>query len=354
MSHPVAEYIWMDGGSPESPVQHLRSKTRVLENYGFGGSPQSIEHFPVWSFDGSSTNQSDGSDSDLILKPVRWVRDPTRGLDNFLVLCEVMNADGTPHKSNTRAKLREVLDAGAAKEEPWFGFEQEYTLFKGRSPLGWPETGSPSRAQGPFYCGVGADEVAGRDLVEEHLGACNRAGIMIYGVNAEVMLGQWEFQIGHRGFENEVGEPLLVADHLIFARWLLYRLGEKFGISATLDCKPVKGDWNGAGMHTNFSTKAMRTPATGMDAIHGAISKLEPLQSEHIAEYGHGLEARLTGLHETCDINTFRSGVANRGASIRIPRQVHEQGFGYLEDRRPGANADPYRVCARLLTTICS
>jgi glutamine synthetase len=348
----------MDGGGEDNPVQHLRSKTRVLENWGFGGNPQGIDHFPVWSFDGSSTRQSEGEDSDLILKPVRWVRDPVR-VDadgkpyNFLVLCEVMNGDGTPHETNTRAKLRSVLARGAAAHKPWFGFEQEYTLFEGRTPLGWPEHGSPSRAQGPFYCGVGADEVAGRELVEAHLLACLQSNIMIYGVNAEVMLGQWEFQIGHRGFDGEAGDPLLVSDHLLFARWILFRLGEEFEISATLDCKPVRGDWNGAGCHTNFSTKAMRAPETGSTAIHAAVEKMAPLQTEHIAEYGHGLEARLTGLHETCDINTFKYGVADRGASVRIPRQVHEQGYGYLEDRRPGANADPYRVCARILETVC-
>lgn len=349
----VAEYIWMDGASDASGVQHLRSKTRVLE-----GNPHfdlSLSDFPVWSFDGSSTNQSAGENSDLVLVPVRKIIDPIRGEGNYLVLCEVMDGDGkTPHTSNTRAKLREVLDAGAAKQDPWFGFEQEYTLFRGRSPLGWPEHGSPSRAQGPFYCGVGADEVAGRNLVEIHMRACIEAGVMIYGVNAEVMLGQWEFQIGHRGFEGETGDPLTVADHLLFARWLLFRLGEEYGISATLDCKPVKGDWNGAGMHTNFSTSAMRDPTTGATAIESAISKLQPLQKEHIAEYGEGLEHRLTGLHETCDIDTFKYGVSDRGASVRIPRQVHEQGYGYIEDRRPGANADPYRVCARLLKTICS
>ena len=346
--HRLAEYIWMDGGSKLNPVQHLRSKTRVIE-----GRATSLESFPTWSFDGSSTNQSDGEDSDLLLQPVCYVKDPTRNLDGYLVICEVRNADGTPHWSNTRAKLREVLDAGAAEHEPWFGFEQEYTLFRGRNPLGWPENGMPSRAQGPFYCGVGADEVAGRALVEAHLKACLQAGVMIYGVNAEVMLGQWEFQIGHRGFGDEVGAPLDVSDHLLLARWLLFRLGEDFGIQATLDCKPIKGDWNGAGAHTNFSTEAMRTPETGMDAIHDAIAKMEPLQKEHIAEYGHGLEHRLTGEHETCDINTFRSGVSNRGASIRIPLQVHEKGCGYIEDRRPGANCDPYRVAARILRTIC-
>lgn len=346
--HQLAEYIWIDGNDP---VQTLRSKTRVIEA---GSIASQLEHFPVWGFDGSSTSQSPGGDSDLMLQPVRFCKDPISGSGNHLVLCEVLKGDGTPHESNTRAPLRKVLDDGAADQKPWFGFEQEYTLYRGRNPLGWPENGLPVRAQGPYYCGVGADEIAGRELVTTHLQACLEADIMIYGVNAEVMLGQWEFQVGYRGFSGDKeADPLLVSDHLWLARWLLYRIGEEFKISATLDCKPEKGDWNGAGAHTNFSTDATRDKETGMDAIHTAIERLKPVHSEHIAEYGHGLESRLTGEHETCSITEFRSGVANRGASIRIPRHVHEQGYGYIEDRRPGANCDPYRVCTRLLKTIC-
>lgn len=350
--HMLAEYIWMDGGSESSPVQTLRSKTRVIERQD--AKTVITETFPVWSFDGSSTNQSAGNDSDLLLKPVHHVPDPIRGEGSYLVMCEVMNGDGSPHASNTRAKLRDVLEKGAKDHDPWFGFEQEYVLYQGRQPLGWPDNGYPS-PQGPYYCGVGADEVTGRAVAEAHLRACLKAGIMIYGINAEVMLGQWEFQIGHRGFQKEQGDALLVADHLWLARWLLYRIGEDHGISATLACKPEKGDWNGSGAHTNFSTAAMRSKDTGHQAIEVAISKLggEGMQKAHIAEYGHGLEARLTGHHETCDINTFKSGVSDRTASIRIPRQVQEQGYGYIEDRRPGANCDPYRVAARLLATIC-
>lgn len=342
-----ATYIWHDGAVP---TQTLRSKMRIIQMPK--GNP-SLDDFPEWGFDGSSTNQATGHDSDLILQPVSIYPDPIAGEGNYLVLCEVMNPDGTtPHPSNKRAKLRSLMENGAAEHEPWIGFEQEYTLFDGMKPYGWPDKGYPA-PQGPFYCGVGADEAFGRQLVEVHTEACLDAGLMIFGINAEVMPGQWEFQIGYRGIASESADPLTVSDQLWVARWLLYRIGEDFNISATLDVKPVKGDWNGAGKHTNFSTKAMRDPKTGMATIQAAIKALEARHKEHIAVYGHGLEERLTGLHETADIKTFSSGVGNRGASIRIPRSVQLKGAGYFEDRRPGANANPYEVSAALIQTVC-
>ncbi|MEZ4704906.1 MAG: glutamine synthetase beta-grasp domain-containing protein [Bdellovibrionota bacterium] len=343
----MVEYIWIDGARP---TQKLRSKTKMVDLKD--PTDVVLRDFPDWGFDGSSTYQAEGHTSDLVLKPANFCVDPLRGEGNYLVLCEVFNADETPHISNTRANLRRVLDLGAAKEEAWFGFEQEYTLFRGRSPLGWPDGGYPA-PQGPFYCGVGADEVFGRELVEEHAQVCIDAGLMIYGTNAEVMPGQWEYQIGYRGIDTETPDPLTTADHNWMARWLLYRLGEEYQISATLHPKPVRGDWNGAGQHTNFSTKAMRSPDTGRKAITDAIQKLEKKHAQHIEVYGDGLSERLTGLHETCAIDQFRAGPSDRGASIRIPLAVERQGYGYLEDRRPGANADPYVVAARILKTIC-
>ena len=286
-----------------------------------------------------------------MLKPVNFVKDPLRGEGNFLVMCEVFNPDGTPHSSNTRSSLRKVLDAGGSETNPWIGFEQEYTLFTKNRPLGWPETGFP-KPQGPYYCGVGPDEVFGRELVEKHTKACMDAGIAIYGINAEVMPGQWEFQLGYRGIDGEDAGALNVSDHLWMARWLLYRIGEEYSIQPSLSNKPVPGDWNGAGCHTNFSTNATRGE-NGIEAIRDAIENLREKHDEHIAVYGHGLDQRLTGLHETCHIGTFHAGVSNRGASIRIPLQVEQKGYGYFEDRRPGANCDPYLVAARLISTVC-
>ena len=336
MSKTKAENIWMDG---HEPTQKLRSKTKVID-----GKIEVINELPLWGFDGSSTNQAEGGNSDCMLKPVYKVSDPIRGGNDILVMCEVMNADGSVHASNTRAHLREISER-FSEEEAWFGIEQEYTLFEGRNPLGWPEGGYPA-PQGPFYCGVGADEVFGRDIVEEHLQFCIDAGLEISGINAEVMPGQWEYQIGPLG-------PLDVSDQMWISRWLLYRLSEEYGISATLHPKPVKGDWNGAGAHTNFSTKSMREPG-GLAVINAACEKLGKKHDEHISVYGAHNEERLTGLHETCSIKEFRYGVSDRGASIRIPMQTSNDGYGYLEDRRPSANMDPYKVCSILLETTCS
>jgi glutamine synthetase len=339
-------YIWIDG---TIPTQTLRSKVKIHPHNN--KNPLTPKDLPQWSFDGSSTNQADGHDSDLILQPVCVVPDPIFGAGSYLALCEVLNPDETPHPTNKRARLAHLMQH-ASKFEPWIGFEQEYTLFRGQQPLGWPERGYPA-PQGPFYCGVGADEVFGRNLVDEHTQACLDAGLMIFGTNAEVMPGQWEFQIGYRGVDGESADPLNASDHLWLARWLLYRLGENYDISAKLHPKPVKGDWNGAGKHTNFSTRQTRDPKTGMDAIHAAIKALEKRHHEHIAVYGADLELRLTGRHETANMNQFIAGVGNRGASVRIPRPVASKGYGYLEDRRPGANANPYEVASMLVETIC-
>ncbi|MFC4912698.1 glutamine synthetase [Actinomadura gamaensis] len=326
-----AEYIWVDG---TEPTAKLRSKTRILADGA---------ELPDWGFDGSSTNQAPGDNSDCVLKPVLAVPDPIRGGENKLVLCEVFHVDGTPHPTNNRAKLRPIAEQYAA-HDAWFGIEQEYTFFQAGRPLGFPETGFPA-PQGPYYCGVGADEVFGRDIVERHLDACLDAGIKVSGINAEVMPGQWEFQIGPAG-------PIEVADHLWLARWLLYRIAEDFGVAATLDPKPAKGDWNGAGAHTNFSTKAMRESydaiITACEAL-GAEGKVE----EHIAGYGPGIQERLTGQHETAPWNVYSYGVSDRGASVRIPWQVQVDKKGYIEDRRPNANIDPYNVTRLLVNTCC-
>ena len=331
----MAEYIWLDG---RKPTAKLRSKTKIID-----GPVGKIEQIPVWGFDGSSTEQAEGHFSDCGLKPVSFISDPIRGVPNILVMCEVLNANGTPHATNTRAVLASVVSK-FSEQKPWFGVEQEYTLYQNDRPFGWPEKGFP-HPQGKYYCGVGADEVYGRPVVEHHMKACLNAGLMISGINAEVMPGQWEFQIGPL-------PPLEAADQLWFGRWLLYRLGEDYNAYAKLDPKPMPGDWNGAGGHTNFSIESMRAD-NGIEVIKATAEKLKKFHKEHIAVYGAGNDQRLTGKHETCSINEFRYGVGDRGASVRIPTKVSNEGKGYLEDRRPAANLDPYQIFTALLETTC-
>jgi glutamine synthetase len=327
------EYIWLDG---YQPTQSLRSKTKI--EHDFTGK---LSDCPMWSFDGSSTQQAPGGSSDCLLKPVFIVKDPQRK-EGYLVMCEVLNADGTPHVSNGRATIADD------DNDFWFGFEQEYFLWdvKIDKPLGFPAKGFPKEPQGPYYCSVGAKNAFGRNIIEEHLDACLEAGLNVEGINAEVATGQWEFQIFAKGAK-EAGDQIWVA------RYLLERIGEKHSVSINWHCKPLGDtDWNGSGMHANFSNTLLRT--AGSKAIFDTVCEsFRPFVKEHIAVYGADNEMRLTGKHETASIHDFSYGVSDRGASIRIPVVVPAKGWkGYLEDRRPNSAADPYKVAARIITTV--
>ena len=326
------EYIWLDGGKP---TQNLRSKTKIVSD--FGGN---LADCPSWSFDGSSTGQATGRRSDCILEPVALYPDPGRE-NGFLVLCEVFDADGTPHASNGRALIDDDND------DFWFGFEQEYFLWNTETnlPPGFPRGGYPS-PQGPYYCSVGARNSYGRQLVEEHLNHCLAAGLNLEGVNAEVAAGQWEFQIFAKGARR-------AGDQIWVARYLLERCGERYGMSINWHPKPLgQTDWNGSGMHANFSNTMLRT--CGSQEVFEQVCKaFQPRVVNHIAVYGEDNHQRLTGLHETQHINEFSYGVSDRGASIRIPVAAVKSGWkGYLEDRRPASNADPYKVAAEIIKTV--
>uniref|UniRef100_A0A8D0BPS7 Glutamine synthetase n=1 Tax=Salvator merianae TaxID=96440 RepID=A0A8D0BPS7_SALMN len=332
----LATYVWIDGSG-----EGLRCKTRTLNQ-----EPKSVEELPEWNFDGSSTAQAEGSNSDMFLIPVRIFRDPFTLDPNKLVLCEVLKYNRIPAETNLRHSCKKVMDE-VKDSQPWFGMEQEYSLLGiNGHPYGWPENGFPG-PQGPYYCGVGADKVNGRDIVEAHYRACMYAGVEIAGTNAEVMPSQWEFQIGPC-----VGIDM--GDHLWMARYILHRVCEDFGVVATLDPKPIPGNWNGAGCHTNVSTKETREKG-GIKHIEAAIEKLGKRHQHHIRMYdprgGQDNSRRLTGQHETSSLFEFSAGVANRGASIRIPRQVGQDGCGYYEDRRPSANCDPYAVTEVIMRT---
>ncbi|WP_425106346.1 glutamine synthetase beta-grasp domain-containing protein [Ancylobacter sp.] len=327
------EYIWLDG---YKPTPNLRGKTQIKE---FDHFP-ALEELPLWGFDGSSTEQAEGRSSDCVLKPVALYPDPARK-NGVLVMCEVMMPDGvTPHPSNARATILD--DEGA-----WFGFEQEYFFYKDGRPLGFPEHGYPA-PQGPYYTGVGFKNVGdiAREIVEEHLELCLEAGINHEGINAEVAKGQWEFQIFGKGSKK-------AADEVWMARYLLLRLTEKYGVDIEFHCKPLGDtDWNGSGMHCNFSTQYLREVG-GKAYFEALMAAFEKNLHDHINVYGPDNHLRLTGKHETAPWNKFSYGVADRGASIRVPHSFVRNDYkGYLEDRRPNSQGDPYQIASQVLKTI--
>ncbi len=331
MSKTKLEYIWLDG---YRPTQNLRGKTRIETN--FGGT---LDDCPMWSFDGSSTEQAEGSASDCLLKPVAIFPDPIRK-DAFLVMTEVLNADGSPHDSNGRATIADDDD------DFWFGFEQEYFFWDPHTnrPPGFPHGGYPA-PQGPYYCSVGAKNAFGREIVEEHLDTCLEAGLNIEGINGEVAAGQWEFQVFAKGARR-------AGDETWIARYLLERAAESYGLAINWHPKPMGPlDWNGSGMHINFSNTAMRE--AGNEEIFTKICEEFGKNIErHIRVYGEDNEKRLTGEHETQSIDKFSYGISDRGASIRIPIGTIEDGWkGRLEDRRPASNADPYKSAAAIIQT---
>jgi glutamine synthetase len=327
------EYIWLDG---YKPTQSLRSKTKIESD--FSGR---VEDAPIWCFDGSSTEQANGSNSDCLLKPVAVFPDPDR-MNAFLVMTEVLNADGTPHESNGRATIDEADD----DEDFWFGFEQEYFLWDPESnlPPGFPHGGFP-RPQGPYYCSVGAMNAYGREVVEDHLDICLEAGLNVEGINGEVAAGQWEFQVFAKSAKR-------AGDETWIGRYLLERTAEKYGLSIEWHPKPLgHTDWNGSGMHANFSNSAMRESGQ-QETFTKICDQFGKNVQRHISVYGAENDQRLTGKHETQAINEFSYGVSDRGASIRIPITTVEDGWkGRLEDRRPASNADPYKVAAAIVKT---
>ena len=327
------EYVWLDG---YTPVPNLRGKTQ-LKSFK---NPPVLADIPNWGFDGSSTMQAEGRSSDCVLKPVALYPDGSRE-NGYIVLSEVMNADGTAHPSNARATIQDDPDL-------WVGLEQEYFLYQDGRPLGFPKDGYPA-PQGPYYCGVGYKNMGSvaREIVEEHLELCLSAGINHEGINAEVAKGQWEFQIFAKGSAK-------AADDTWIARYLMMRLCERYEVDVELHCKPLRGDWNGSGMHTNFSTKHIREVG-GKEYFESLMAAFNENRMAHIAVYGPDNQLRLTGHHETQSIDKFSYGLSDRGASIRMPINFIKDGYkGYLEDRRPNSQGDPYQIVSQILKTINS
>lgn len=365
------EYIWLDhDGVPRSKVRRTNPGEIKL------GHPPDyyLSQLPVWNFDASSTGQNIGRDTEAVLKPVRVYYSPLN--DNFLlVLCQLdleydrpsdllfekKQSEDDPDLPrpvigfNTRFWASQVAER-YQHLKPWFGLEQEYTFLDPRTnlPYRWEEHGS-RQGQGDYYCSVRYPYCQLDTLVREHLILCDRCGIMINGFNAEVLPSQWEFQIGPT-------DLLKVADDLIMARYLLFRLAAKYQVAVTFHPKPMKGDWNGSGCHINFSTNLMRGQSDQMDQLSGMplqvdglkhiYQAVENLKQDHpriLKYYGEHNDQRLTGQHETSSMQDFSYGVGTRNTSVRIPNQVAHQKQGYIEDRRPASNIDPYLALGKIL-----
>ncbi|KAI6211010.1 Glutamine synthetase [Aphelenchoides besseyi] len=304
-----ATYVWVD-----ETGECLRAKTRT-----FDVVPESIKRYPVWNY----AHPDRVLDSDLYLHPRAVYQDPFLGPNARLIMCDTYTYEGKPTATNYRHDCATIMSR-CAKEHPWFGMEQEYLILdRDGYPLGWPKHGFPGE-QGPYYCSVGADRSFGREVVEAHYRASLWAGINICGTNAEVIPGQWKFQVGPC-------EGIEMGDQLWMARYLLHRVAEQFGVLITLEPKPavtLSGEWNGAGCHCNFSTRTMREP-NGLTAIKAAMPKLARFHTQHLLHYNtnNGMDnlRRLSGRCETSDAHKFTWGIADRGVSVRIPRQVAEE-----------------------------
>ena len=324
------EYIWLDG------IGQLRSKTKISnKSYDNSNLP------PLWNYDGSSTYQRFTSESEVMLYPTVCYNDPIRGNPHKLVICE------TSDKNCSRKLAREVFEDTKAEElQPMFGLEQEFFIYNTSTgkPLGWPTGPGYPAPQGDYYCSVGNDTCFGRQFIEKVMNLGIKCGLGLTGFNWEVAPGQGEFQVCNVGIK--------AADELLLLRYLLMRIGEEYNYTISFDCKPFK-DWNGSGLHTNFSTKEMRENNNGMELIYNALKQLNKTHHEDLKLFGEGNDLRLTGEHETSSIDTFSWGVASRSDSVRIPRSTQEQGKGYFEDRRPGGNANPYIVTANLFKVTC-
>ena len=363
----VCEYIWLDGRGG------LRSKTRVLL-----GIFEELDSLPIWNYDGSSTEQanSDGN-TEVLLKPVFICVDPLRpNINAILVLCETskgsdgceatfetskgsdgceatfetFNGEGKPLPTNYRniwSRNVQTFTCTTSRNaqtnmdlhEPWYGIEQEYTIFF----TGAAGKGAITNAGGQHYCGTSID-IRERSIAEEHFMACLDAGLTVSGINAEVATRQWEFQIG----------PVLgvaAADQTYVARFLLERIAEKYDAWICYHPK-LAPDANGQGCHINFSTKQMREMG-GIDVIMASIEKLRDKHKEHISIYGEHNHLRLTGQHETSSMDTFSYGKGTRNTSIRIPNQTVKDSCGYFEDRRPAANVELYGATWKIYETCC-
>ena len=347
----IIEYVWI-GGSNE-----LRSKTRICDfekNMSLKKINKNICHYiSKWNYDGSSTKQASGDDSEVIIYPCKAIKCPFRKGNNLIVMCDTYTPKDEPLETNKRFTACELFEEcdNFDEDKPWYGMEQEFFMMdcKTNKPLGFENIVNKElepKEQGQYYCSVGSVNNFGRNIMEKVLENMLYSDLDVSGINAEVAPGQWEYQIG----------PVCgidAGDQLWLSRYILERTCEEYNVMINYEPKLSNyTNWNGSGMHTNFSTKKMRE-SNGIKYIKKAIKRLSKKHKEHMKVYGDNNEGRMTGEHETASYDKFSWGVADRGASVRVGNDVNQNGCGYFEDRRPGANADPYLVTAMIYNTCC-
>ncbi|XP_070391237.1 glutamine synthetase-like isoform X1 [Dermacentor albipictus] len=334
-------YVFVD-----ATLENVRSKMRVLRY-----EPKSPEECPRSTFCGAGTDQwpDAGVDSELYLLPVALFKDPFLKGRNKLVLCEVLNADEQPHETNTRHPCKKAMEA-VKEEEPWFGIEQEYAILEQNGvPIGWPKQSHSLKCCQSYFYAVGSENTAGRQVADAHIKACSYAGVKLYGSNVEAVISQWEYQIGPLpGVET--------GDHLWISRYILQRVAEDFGVVVSFEPRPFKSlKMPGCAGHINFSTKSSRSEG-GLDWINKAIAKLELKHELHLKAYDPRKDAnkeRLRGNLMATPSREFSAAVSAKTVCVRIPRLTKVAGRGFFEDRRPGANVEPYRAMQRLVETLC-
>ena len=327
-----AEYIWIDG---TEPTAKLRSKTKILDKTG-----------PPSCRSGASTarppTRPPATASDCVLQPVFSCPDPIRGGDNVLVLAEVLYTDMTPHPTNTRAEPPRSPTSTPTRSR-CSASSRSTPCSSAAARSASPRTAT--RPPGPRTTAASAPtrSTAAR-LVEAHIERLHRGRPR-------------HLRHQRRGHARPVGVPDRPARPPRGRRPAVDRpvaaLPHRRGLRHQRHPRPQAGpgrlerrrrphqllhQGDARGLRRRSSPPARR-------------SAEKPL--EHVKVYGFGIEDRLTGLHETAPWNEFSYGVSNRGASVRIPWQVEVDKKGYIEDRRPNANCDPYLVTSRIVDTVC-